>query len=63
MPLTVHARVVAPALDITLLLFGIPLVLGPIRRGIFIAVGLCVGLTVVFFSYFSVHMRWLMATS
>lgn len=48
-PLTVHARVVAPALDITLLLFGIPLVLGPIRRGIFIAVGLCVGLTVVFF--------------
>jgi primosomal protein N' len=28
---------------------GVPLVLGPVRRGVFIAVGLCVGTTVLFF--------------
>jgi lipopolysaccharide export system permease protein len=48
-PLRVHARFTAPVLDITLLLLGIPLVLGPNRRGIFAAVGACVGMTVVFF--------------
>jgi len=48
-PLRVHARLTAPALDLALLLMGVPLVLGPNRRGIFAAVGACVGMTVVFF--------------
>jgi lipopolysaccharide export LptBFGC system permease protein LptF len=45
----VHARFVAPLLDMSLALLGIPLVVGPNRRGIFVAVGSCVGMTVVFF--------------
>jgi lipopolysaccharide export system permease protein len=48
-PLRVHSRFVAPALDMALVLLGIPLVLGPSRRGVFVAVGLCVGMTVIFF--------------
>jgi lipopolysaccharide export system permease protein len=48
-PLRVHSRFVAPLLDMTLVLLGVPLVLGPIRRGVFIAVGLSVGTTVLFF--------------
>jgi lipopolysaccharide export system permease protein len=48
-PLRVHSRFTAPALDLALLLLGMPLVLGPIRRGIFAAVGGCVAMTVVFF--------------
>ena len=49
LPLRVHARFTAPLLDLALVLLGIPLVLGPNRRGIFAAVGACVGMTVVFF--------------
>ncbi|MFM7109404.1 MAG: LptF/LptG family permease [Planctomycetaceae bacterium] len=48
-PLRVHSRFIAPFLDMTLVLLGVPLVLGPSRRGVFIAVGLCVGTTVAFF--------------
>jgi len=48
-PLRVHARLVAPFLDMSLALLGIPLVVGPNRRGIFVAVGLCVAMTVTFF--------------
>lgn len=48
-PLRVHARCVAPFLDMSLALLGIPLVVGPTRRGIFVAVGACVGMTVIFF--------------
>lgn len=48
-PLRVHARFVAPLLDMSLALLGIPLVVGPTRRGIFVAVGACVGMTVIFF--------------
>jgi len=48
-PLRVHARLVAPFLDMSLALLGIPLVVGPNRRGIFVAVGLCVAMTVIFF--------------
>jgi lipopolysaccharide export system permease protein len=48
-PLRVHARLVAPLLDMTLVMLGIPLVLGPSRRGIFVAVGACVALTAFFF--------------
>ena len=42
-------RFVAPLLDMSLALLGIPLVVGPNRRGVFVAVGLCVAMTVVFF--------------
>ena len=48
-PLRVHARIVAPLLDMALVMLGIPLVLGPSRRGVFVAVGLCVDMTVIFF--------------
>jgi len=48
-PLRVHSRFVAPFLDMSLALLGIPLVVGPNRRGIFVAVGLCVAMTVLFF--------------
>jgi lipopolysaccharide export system permease protein len=48
-PLRVHARLVSPLLDMSLALLGIPLVVGPNRRGIFAAVGLCVLSAVVFF--------------
>jgi lipopolysaccharide export system permease protein len=48
-PLRVHARFTAVALDLALLLLGIPLVLGPTRRGVFAAVGATVGMTVIFF--------------
>jgi lipopolysaccharide export system permease protein len=48
-PLRVHARMVSPLLDMALALLGIPLVVGPSRRGIFVAVGLCVSSAVMFF--------------
>ena len=32
-----------------LVLLGLPLVVGPARRGVFVAVGLCVLMTVVYF--------------
>ncbi|NBW95191.1 MAG: LptF/LptG family permease [Planctomycetia bacterium] len=48
-PLRVHARFVAPVLDMSLAVLGIPLVVGPNRRGIFVAVGSCVAMTVLFF--------------
>jgi lipopolysaccharide export system permease protein len=49
-PLRVHSRFVAPLLDMSLALLGIPLVVGPNRRGIFVAVGMCVAMTVLFFT-------------
>jgi lipopolysaccharide export system permease protein len=48
-PLRVHARFTQPVLDMGLLLLGIPLVLGPTRRGVFAAVGGSIGMTVIFF--------------
>jgi len=45
----VHARVTTPLLDMALVLLGLPLVVGPSRRGVFVAVGLCVAMTVVYF--------------
>jgi lipopolysaccharide export system permease protein len=48
-PLRVHSRFTSPFLDLCLLMLGVPLVLGPSRRGIFLAVGMCVGMTVLFF--------------
>ena len=48
-PLRVHARFTQPILDMGLLLLGIPLVLGPKRRGVFAAAGGSVGMTILFF--------------
>ena len=48
-PLRVHSRVVSPLLDLTLAMLGVPLVIGPVRRGVFMAVGLCIVLTATFF--------------
>ena len=48
-PLRIHARLVSPFLDMALALLGVPLVVGPSRRGIFVAVGLCVLSAVAFF--------------
>lgn len=48
-PLRVHARFTQPILDMGLLLLGIPLVLGPTRRGVFAAAGGSVGMTILFF--------------
>ena len=48
-PLRVHARCTAPFLDLALLMLGLPLVLGPSRRGVFVAVGLCVLMALVHF--------------
>jgi lipopolysaccharide export system permease protein len=46
---TVHARVVQPFLDMTLLFLGLPLVLTRESRNVFIAAGLCLLLVTVFF--------------
>ena len=47
-PLRVHARIVQPFLDLSLAILGLPLVVGPSRKGVFVAVGLSVVLTAVF---------------
>jgi lipopolysaccharide export system permease protein len=47
-PLRVHARIVQPVLDLSLAILGLPLVVGPSRKGVFVAVGLSVVLTAVF---------------
>jgi len=44
----VHARVVQPFLDLTLLLLGLPLVLGRDSRNVFVAMGLCGAIVSVF---------------
>jgi len=48
-PLRIHARVVQPFLDMALFMLGLPLVLGPARRGVFVAIGMCIAMTVLFF--------------
>lgn len=45
---TVHARLLQPALDSLLILLGLPLLLRGQNRNVFIAVGLCVGLVIAF---------------
>jgi lipopolysaccharide export system permease protein len=47
-PLRVHARFVQPVLDLALTLLGLPLVVGPSRKGVFVAVGMTVVLTAGF---------------
>ena len=44
----VHSRVLQPLMDATLLLLGIPVVLSRNDRNVFLAIGLCVGIVVVF---------------
>ncbi len=45
----VHARLVQPLLDITLLFLGLPLVLARESRNIFVAIGMCLVVVAVFF--------------
>ena len=40
----IHARLVRPILDITLLLLGLPLVIGGIERNVFVSAGICFGI-------------------
>jgi lipopolysaccharide export system permease protein len=44
----VHARFARPFLDVTLLMLGLPLVLGRENRNIFLAVAMCLGVVTVF---------------
>jgi lipopolysaccharide export system permease protein len=44
----IHTRIVKPLLDITLLLLGLPLVVARESRNVFLAMGLCMGVTVLF---------------
>lgn len=55
---TVHARLLQPLLDVVLLLLGLPLVLRGLNRNLFIAVGQCV-LVVVMFLLISVTSQYL----
>jgi lipopolysaccharide export system permease protein len=45
----IHARIVQPFLDVTLLFLGLPLILARTNRNMFFAIGLCVGVVVLFF--------------
>jgi lipopolysaccharide export system permease protein len=44
----IHSRIVNPFLDITLLFLGLPLVVSRETRNVFIAIGLCIGVTTLF---------------
>ena len=44
----IHARIVQPFLDITLLFLGLPLVVSRSSRNVFLAIGLCMGVVAVF---------------
>jgi lipopolysaccharide export system permease protein len=44
----VHARMVQPFLDVTLLFLGLPLIVRRESRNVFLAIGLCMGVAVVF---------------
>lgn len=46
---TIHARIIQPLLDCTLLFLGLPLVLQRESRNVFIAIAMCIGITLVFF--------------
>jgi lipopolysaccharide export system permease protein len=45
---TIHARIVQPLLDVTLLFLGLPLVLAKDNRNVFRAIGLCLVLVLAF---------------
>jgi lipopolysaccharide export system permease protein len=44
----VHARIVQPFLDITLLFLGLPLVVRRESHNVFLAIGMCMGITTIF---------------
>lgn len=44
----IHSRVTQPLLDVTLLFLGLPLILSRENRNMFLAIGLCVGVVVIF---------------
>jgi len=44
----IHARLVQPLLDITLLFLGLPLILSRTNRNVFVAIGLCLLLVIAF---------------
>ncbi len=44
----IHARIVQPLLDLTLLLLGLPLVVSRESRNVFIAMGICMAVTTAF---------------
>jgi lipopolysaccharide export system permease protein len=44
----IHARIVEPLLDLTLLFLGLPLVVRRESRNVFLAIGMCMGITTVF---------------
>ena len=44
----IHARIVQPLLDMTLLFLGLPLVVTRENRNVFLAMGLCILVTVTF---------------
>jgi lipopolysaccharide export system permease protein len=44
----IHTRIVQPALDITLLFLGLPLVVSRSSRNVFMAIGLCLGVVTIF---------------
>ncbi len=44
----IHARIVQPLLDVTLLFLGLPIVLRRESRNVFLAIGLCAGVVSVF---------------
>jgi lipopolysaccharide export system permease protein len=44
----IHCRIVKPLLDMTLLFLGLPLVVARESRNVFLAMGMCMALTVVF---------------
>jgi len=46
---TIHARILQPLLDITLLFLGLPLVAARDNRNVFVAIGVCMGLVALFF--------------
>jgi lipopolysaccharide export system permease protein len=46
--LAIHARLIQPVLDITLLFLGLPLVLSRHNRNVFLAIGLCLALVTAF---------------
>jgi len=46
--LAIHARLVQPLLDITLLFLGLPLVLSRSQRNMFVAIGQCLALVIAF---------------
>jgi lipopolysaccharide export system permease protein len=45
----IHARIVQPFLDVTLLFMGLPLILARSNRNMFFAIGLCVSVVMLFY--------------